>query len=86
MTWWGDKIARQMDRRGWTEALIQTVIDAPERVETARDTRRHGALRMNEAATAYYIDHVHYVVRSDITGEILQVSDRRRTVWHAPWE
>ncbi|WP_429244211.1 colicin E5-related ribonuclease [Luteibacter sp. 621] len=40
---------------------------------------------MNDPATAYYSRSGGYVVRNDVTGDIVQISNRNDPGWKAPW-
>lgn len=75
VAWWGDKIARQMPRRGWTENDIKDVLENPS--ATAKTINK----ATGNSATQYYRSDGYYVVRDDVTGEIIQVSDRTDPDW-----
>jgi WXG100 family type VII secretion target len=70
-----DQKARQAGRRGWDEQDISDVIDNPADTGTAVD-RSTG-----DPATVYYGEDGHYVVRNDVTGQVIQVSDRNDPNW-----
>lgn len=82
------KIGKQMSKRGWTEESIHETIDNPVRTVAARDTRWFpGADKaLNDPATAYYSSDGGYVVRNDNTGEIVQISNKFKPNWKAPWD
>jgi hypothetical protein len=75
VAWYGDKIAKQMPKRGWTDADIENVLNNP--ADTAKSVNK----ATGNTATRYYGSDGHYVVRDDITGEIIQVSDRLDLGW-----
>jgi hypothetical protein len=60
----------QLASRGWTPKLVQRVIDRP--VHTSPAFSRATGNR----ATAYFDRSGAYVVRDNVTGEIVQVSNR----------
>ncbi|MBB1287395.1 hypothetical protein HRH25_23670, partial [Flavisolibacter sp. BT320] len=69
------KIAKQMVKRGWTKDLIHKTVNNPytKRAATNKET--------GNAATAYFTKDGSYVVRDNITGQIIQVSDRLDPKW-----
>lgn len=80
------KIADQMSKRGWTLARIQDAIDSPANTVKTMDTRYNmGGTRLNDPATAFYHQSGGYVVRNDVNGKIVQVSDIFDQDWKAPW-
>ncbi len=83
----GDKIADQMGPRGWTESSIKESIENPHRtVETAdRRWNPETQQRNNDPATAYINSDDSYVVRNDVDGDIVQVSDRTDPNWRSPF-
>ena len=69
------KKAMQMDKRGWTSERISETIRNPH-------TTREAVNKANgNPATAYYNAEGSYVVRDNITREILQMSDRLNLSW-----
>jgi RHS repeat-associated protein len=65
----------QIALRGWTEASINALINAPSRIGTSVN-------RVNgNAATAYFDDAGAYIVRDDITGNLVQMSNRFDPEW-----
>ncbi|WP_425512979.1 colicin E5-related ribonuclease [Xanthomonas albilineans] len=82
------KIAQQMNKRGWTEDLINKVIESPARIVATKDTRFDplSGLRLNDPATGYIAQDGSYVVRNDRTGAIVQISNRHDKNWAAPWD
>ncbi len=64
------KIVGQLAGRGWTPKLVQRVIDRA--VHTSPALNR----ATGNAATAYFDRTGAYVVRDNVTGEIVQVSNR----------
>ncbi|MDR6689047.1 hypothetical protein J2Y41_004651 [Arthrobacter sp. 1088] len=82
------KIGDQMSKRGWTNSSISQAINGPTRTVATRDTRfdpTQGG-RRDDPATAYYAADGSYVVRNDINGTIVQVSDKFKPTWKAPWD
>ena len=69
------KIAGQMARRGWTTELIHGVVNAPfaTRVALNRAT--------GNAATAFFTKEGFYVVKDNVTNEIIQISNRLDPGW-----
>lgn len=67
--------AAQVARRGWTADAIGRAIRRP--VATGRTVDR----ATGQPATAYFVSHNQYVVRNDVTGQIVQVSDLRNPNW-----
>ncbi len=69
------KIAKQMGGRGWTKELIHGAVNSPltTRVATNRAT--------GNAATAFFTKEGGYVVRDNVTGQIIQVSNRLDPKW-----
>ncbi|WP_052688510.1 hemagglutinin repeat-containing protein [Xanthomonas albilineans] len=82
------KIVQQMNKRGWTEDLINKVIESPARIVATKDTRFDplSGLRLNDPATGYIAQDGSYVVRNDRTGAIVQISNRHDKNWAAPWD
>jgi uncharacterized protein YukE len=82
----GSKIEKQMAVRGWTRSSIDELIGDFDRTVNTRDTRwtPMGA-RLNDPATAYIRIDGAYVVRNDLTGDIVQVSNRHDLEWRSPW-
>ena len=82
------KIGKQMEKRGWTEALIQETIRHPTKTVKTRDTRwLPGADRpLDDPATAYYASDGSYIVRNDQSGAIAQISNKNDPNWIAPWD
>ena len=69
------KIKRQLARRGWTERKVQSTINNPAHTSSALN-RANGS-----SAAAYFDRNGAYVVRDNITGEIIQVSNRLDPNW-----
>ena len=81
------KIDKQMVKRGWTPDMINESLNNPVRTIPWQDTRYlSGGGRVNDPATAYYYRGGGYVVRNNVTGDIVQVSDRNDPGWMAPWD
>jgi RHS repeat-associated protein len=82
----GKKIEDQMSGRGWTTQLIQDTLNNPANKVVARDTRHlPGGGAMNDPATAYIRGDRSYVIRNDLTGDIVQISNRNKANWKSPW-
>lgn len=68
--------------------INQDTLDNPRRVVKTRDTRwlpgTDGPL--NEPATAYFASDGSYVVRNDLSGEIVQISNKFDPDWVCPWD
>lgn len=81
------KIRGKMAKRGWTDESIDEVLRDPVETIEVRDVRHHptGGGRNDEPATAYLAADGHYVVRNDVTGDIVQVTDRNKPDWKRPW-
>ncbi|MDO5658168.1 MAG: polymorphic toxin-type HINT domain-containing protein [Paracoccus sp. (in: a-proteobacteria)] len=82
------KIERQIGRRGWDRTSIDETIAQPHRTVTTRDIRHNpqtGA-RNDDPATAYINVDGSYVVRSDRSGDIVQISDRTNPNWASPFD
>jgi hypothetical protein len=71
----GDKINRQMSRRGWSADDINQTIESPYTTRSATN-RANG-----NQATAYYRRDGSYVVRDNKTGDVVQVSNRNDPTW-----
>ncbi len=83
------KIAKQMTKRGWNDALLQDAVDNPDHTVSTKDVRYDPATNTKVdkgSATAYYSKSGGYVVRNDATGDIVQVSNRSDPGWTAPWD
>jgi len=76
----GSKIARQMTQRGWTVPDIEDALANPARTAQSTD------LCTGDPVTGYYSSGGGYVVRNDVTGTIVQVSNRNDPGWKAPWD
>jgi RHS repeat-associated protein len=63
------------ERRGWSEESINDTLVHP--VDTAATVD----LMTNQPGTVYYRSDGHYVVRNDITGELIQVSNTFYLDW-----
>ncbi|HSH04926.1 MAG TPA: colicin E5-related ribonuclease [Anaerolineae bacterium] len=70
-----EKITKQMDRRGWNTDSIDDVINSPTHTSTATNKAN------GNSATAYFDTDGSYVVRDDITGDIIQISDKTDPNW-----
>ena len=80
------KIARQMLKRGWTRRDIEQTLAHPHRiVETTYIRWRADGSRQHAPAKAYIREDGHYVVRNDVDGTIVQISNRHRLNWKSPF-
>ncbi|MBL0319084.1 MAG: hypothetical protein IPP74_07325 [Alphaproteobacteria bacterium] len=81
------KILDQMIERGWNEKLIDDTILNPLNTVEAMDTRFDPTIgkRLNDPATGYIGKDGSYVVKNNVTGQIVQISDRNKPDWKAPW-
>ena len=78
----GDKIRGQMKQKGWTEEQINDVLNKPTKTRATRDTRNNRiGLKNDDPAIAYFDSEGNYAVQNDITGDIVQVSDKNKTNW-----
>ena len=71
----GDKINRQMSRRGWSSDDVNRTIDSP---YTTRGATNRAS---GNDATAYFNRDGSYVVRDDKTGNVVQMSNRNDPNW-----
>ena len=81
------KVKKQADKRGWTEEDIVQVIDKPEKKVKTKDTRwnNDSKTKRNDPATAYFDADGNYVVRNDVDGTIVQVSNKNDPDWKDPF-
>jgi hypothetical protein len=61
----------QLAERGWSQSSIDDVVNSPFTTRTATNKST------GNAATAFYRKDGHYVVRDDVTGDLVQMSDTR---------
>ena len=82
-----DKIREQMGKRGWTEEDILDTVENPDRTVETKDTRHNPdtGSRNNDPATAYIDSDGNYVVVNDISGDIVQISDKNDADWQSPF-
>ncbi len=66
------KIMNQMSKRGWTEKLISKTLKS-------KITREATNKATGNKATAFFAKDGSYVVKDDVTNEIIQISDRLRS-------
>jgi Colicin E5 ribonuclease domain len=86
-TKFGTKIENQITKRGWDKVDVLNAISDPARKIATKDTRfLPGGKRMSDPATAYYSRNGGYVVRNDVNGDIVQISNRNNPNWSAPWD
>lgn len=72
----------------WSENLVDETINRPHRRVQTRDTRYKAdgsGQRHDDPATAYIRTDGSYVVRNNMTGDIVQVSDRNDPDWQSPF-
>lgn len=74
------KIVKLQNTRGWTDLDIQEVLDNPAITLPAIDYSKRG--RPDEKATVYYRQDGYYVIRNDVTEEIIQISHRGDAAWY----
>jgi hypothetical protein len=80
------KIARQMLKRGWTRRDIEQTLAHPYRIVETTDMRwRADGSRRHDPAKAYIREDGHYVVRNEVDGTIVQISNRHRLNWKSPF-
>ncbi len=73
----------QLTQRGWSRGSINSLVNNPftTRAATNRATGNAATNRATgNAATAFFRADGHYVVRDNITGELVQMSETRLTV------
>jgi hypothetical protein len=82
---YGEKIEQQIPERGWTKESVEETINNPAKKAITRDTRHlpEGG-QMDDPATAFINSDGTYVVRNDVTGDIVQVSNRNDPGWKIP--
>ncbi len=64
----------QLTSRGWTRQSIHDLVNNP------YTTRQAVNKANNNPATAYFRNDGHYVVRDDVTGQLIQMSDTHKTI------
>lgn len=64
-----------MGKRGWTEQSINNTVNSPFTTRTATNKAN------GNNATAYFNKDGSYVVRDDVTKDIIQVSNRNDPNW-----
>jgi Colicin E5 ribonuclease domain len=81
------KIARQMSRRGWTRREIESTLANPHRIVDTTDMRwRADVSKRNDPAKAYIREDGHYIVRNEVDGTVVQISNRHKPNWKSPFE
>ena len=81
------KIARQMLRRGWTRRDIERTLAHPHRIVETTDMRwRADGSRRHDPAKAYIREDGHYIVRNEVDGTIVQISNCHKPYWKSPFE
>lgn len=82
-----DKIEKKMGNRGWDKDDVNNTIENPDRTVQTKDTRWNAdGTRRDDPATAYIDEDGHYVVRNDIDGTIVQISNKNKDGWKSPFE
>lgn len=77
-----DKISKQIVKRGWTNELLENTIDNPKTTISWFDERHlSSGVKIKEPATVYYNSSNNYIVRNNMTGNIVQVSDLTDLDW-----
>jgi len=66
--------ANQLGSRGWTRNSINQLVNSPYATRTATNKAT------GNTATAYIRPDGHYVLRDNVTGELVQISDTRLSV------
>lgn len=84
----GSKITKQMPNRGWSKEDVVNTITKPSKKVKWKDVRWNPETgkKNNEPATAFYNKDGSYVVKNDITGDIVQVSNKTKADWKVPWD
>lgn len=70
-----EKLANQMQKRGWDESLVRQTVDSPYTTRVSKN------LATGNSSTVYYMKDGSYVIVDDITNEVVQISDRFDTNW-----
>ena len=75
-----------MTKRGWTRVDIEQSLADPHRVVDTTDRwwRADGS-RRQDAAKAYIREDGHYVVKNEVDGTIVQISNRNKPNWTSPF-
>lgn len=74
-----------MEKRGWTEMDIEDTILNPASTRAVRDNRHlPDGTMLDQPATIYVRSDGSYVIRNDVTGDIVQISNRNDPNWQAP--
>lgn len=71
----GSKISKQLLERGWTKLEIIKLIEKP------HTTRKAFNRITGNKATAYFTKDGYYVIRDNVTGEIVQISRKSDPNW-----
>jgi RHS repeat-associated protein len=69
------KIADQMTKRGWTKEAIHSLVNNP------HTTRESVNLATGNASTAFFTKEGAYVVKDNVTKEIIQISNKLDPDW-----
>lgn len=90
LSWTADRkhILKKMPKRGWTDDLINSTLNNPIEKIATTDTRRASGTGIpnNDPATIYRSNSGGYVIRNDLTGDIVQISNRNKMDWKNPWD
>lgn len=82
---YGEKIEKQLGKRGWDKTSVESTVNKPARTQEAQDTRNlPDGSKMNDSATVYFDKEGNYVVVNDKTGDIVQVSNKNDPNWQPP--
>jgi hypothetical protein len=80
-------VTKQLGRRGWTPQCVQQLVQRPFKTLSTRDHRfRLDGTRRDDPATAYIDKDGHYVIVNDRDRTVVQVSNRNKASWKAPWD
>ena len=81
------KIMKQLSKRGWNEQNVTDLVNNPHRTVKVRDNRwkNDGTGRRDDSATVFIDKNGSYVVRNDVDGSIVQVSNRNDPNWKNPF-
>ncbi|WP_205635929.1 colicin E5-related ribonuclease, partial [Algoriphagus antarcticus] len=69
------KIVKQMGSRGWTQELIHNTINNPFTTRVATNSAT------GNASTAFFQKNGSYVVKDDLTNQVIQISNRLDNKW-----
>ena len=80
------KIKKQLSKRGWTEESVENCINNSVKKYSTIDNRNNPltGIKNNAPATLYVAKDGSYVIRNDVTGDIVQISNKYDKNWKWP--